>query len=79
MEIVKKKCEEKIKKSIEKNNSKKIIFKDNYNYLKAENNFLYYEDEKGNIYVDKLAVNTLKTKRDYNLYIHYHQVLNYQL
>ena len=39
----------KIKKSIEKNNSKKIIFKDNYNYLKAENNFLYYEDEKGNL------------------------------
>tara|TARA_Y100001960_G_scaffold332012_1_gene431022 strand:+ start:681 stop:1955 length:1275 start_codon:yes stop_codon:yes gene_type:complete len=37
----------KIKKSIEKNKSKKILFKDDYNYSKVENNFLYYEDKKG--------------------------------
>ena len=40
---------QKIKKSLNSNNSKKIFFNDSYTYSLRENNFFYYEDEYGGL------------------------------
>ena len=42
-----------IRKSIEKNQSKKIFYKDNFNYSIYENDFIYYEDEYGSLRLPK--------------------------
>ena len=42
-----------IKKSINKNQSKKIVYKDQFNYSLNENGFIYYEDEYGGLKLPK--------------------------
>jgi dihydrofolate synthase/folylpolyglutamate synthase len=48
---------EKIKKSLDKNKSKKIFFNDLFSYTLGENNFFYYEDQYGGL---KLPMPNLK-------------------
>ena len=48
---------EKIKKSLDANNSKKIFFNDLFSYTLSENNFFYYEDQYGGL---KLPMPNLK-------------------
>ena len=48
---------EKIKKSLDKNKSKKIFFNDLFSYTLGENNFFYYEDQYGGL---KLPIPNLK-------------------
>ena len=48
---------EKIKKSLDKNKSKKIFFNDLFSYTLGENNFFYYEDKYGGL---KLPIPNLK-------------------
>jgi len=48
---------EKIKKSLDANNSKKIFFNDLFSYSFSENNFFYYEDQYGGL---KLPMPNLK-------------------
>ena len=48
---------EKIKKSLDKNKSKKIFFNDLFSYTLDENNFFYYEDQYGGL---KLPMPNLK-------------------